>query len=291
MIDLPDLSADRPWQPRWERILPWIPKEPGIALDIGAAEGAFALQLAEMGWTVYAVEPFLDHIEHPNIRWFKTELDARTIETFPYRVHLERFDLVLGLSILHWLKDWGAAFWAMREIGDRVLIEVPHPDEHRCDPEKVLRFRHLYQLTMEQCDGVVPSIEGWRSEHQRWLTFHHGYAPKGMPAIVHTGNGYGASLIPQISDLANWLGYEPYPGTIDHHLKFGYELPPAPIQLGEPDGIWSFWPVNYFGIPAHICGHPGWEAKGRACDLVGPVPFREVFGLRDGDTAVIGDFP
>lgn len=290
LTELPDLSADRPWQPRWERILPWIPKEPGIALDIGAAEGAFALQLAELGWKVYAVEPFLDHIDHPNIRWFHTELDARTIATFPYRVHVERFDLVLGLSILHWLKDYGAAYWAMRKIGQTTIIETPHPWEHRGDPAKELRFYWLGYLAATEGVGQL-STEGWSTHLPRWLSRHYQFWPEGQPAIVHTGNGYGAGLIPTIPGIADALGYQPFPGTIDHHLEHDFELPPPPIKLGSPEDCWSFWPVTYMGLPAHICGHPGWEAKGRACDLVGPVPFREVFGLRDGDTAVIGDFP
>jgi hypothetical protein len=205
-------------------------------------------------------------------------------------VHIERFDLVLGLSILHWLEDWGAAYWAMRKIGQRSIIETPHPGEHRDDPAKQLRFSWLKRLVLAECDDEEESIEGWASLHQRTLSLHHQSWPEGESAIVHTGNGYGADLIPQIPGIADALGYEPYPGTIDHHLRYDFEMPPAPRKLGSPEECWSFWPVDYMGLPAHICGHPGWEAKGRYCDLVGPVNFREVFGLRDGDTAFIGDW-
>jgi SAM-dependent methyltransferase len=279
-----ELSSGRTWRDRWEVIAPRIPKRPGVALDIGAAGGIIALQLAELGWTVYAVDQDPNHREHENIRWTTAALDARTIGTFPYRVHVDKFDLVLGLSVLHWMDDWGAAYWAMRHIARQVVIEVPHPLEHRGDPEKERRFKWLDHLATSSGYNQA-SAYGWDSDYRRTLVFAEDGWPEGAPATVHTGRGAGVDLIPTIPGLADALGYEPYPGTIDHHLGRWFELKEAPIRIEAPDGEWSFWPVDYMGLPGHICGHPGWEAKGRAIDFVGPVNFREVFGLRDSDTA------
>jgi len=51
----------------------------------------------------------------------------------------ERFDLVLGLNILHWLgPDWSAWLIAMQAIGDRVVIQTPHAtDTEACGGEWV----------------------------------------------------------------------------------------------------------------------------------------------------------
>jgi hypothetical protein len=284
-----ETSSGRPWRDRWELIESWIPETPGVALDFGAAEGHFAFALAERGWTVHAVEarnPWPEsHLQHERIVWHYLDLDARGLLTFGLRLgRPASFDLALGLSVLHWMEDWGAAYWALRASANRVILEVPHPEEHRDDPEKVRRFRWLHHLTTTNGIVLKQSTHGWESDHRRTLSVQTGAWSDGETAMVHAGRGAAAGLLP--GGLERWLGYDPYPGTLDHHVvhDLGYPAPSAVV-----DG-WSFWPVRYMGLPAHVAGHPGWEPGGRAIDLVGPVCFRQVFGLRDGDYGLI-EFP
>ena len=78
----------------WSR---FIPDQPGIALDIGAASGRDANWLAEKGWDVIAVEPCRKFRElakpdtHANVIWKDDELPELT----SLRKAGHRFNLIL----------------------------------------------------------------------------------------------------------------------------------------------------------------------------------------------------
>lgn len=279
MSDRHERITARDWRARWEAIKPHL-GTPGIALDLGAADGAFSRELANLGWTVHAfdmrVEP---SIAHPRVTWHRERLDARSIAGLARRLRpgRGRFDLVLGLSLLHWMADYGAAYWAMRWISERAIIEVPHPDE---TPAKAAMFTALDALARH--DGrIIGQSPGSHTSLLRPLILTTHGAPTGRLGRVHTGSGKSAAII---GAMPATLGYQPYPGTLDHQLV-------EPFTLHQRDATWldgwRFWPITYQGIPAHIAGHPGWTPGGHACDVVASVPLREVFGLEDGDLAML----
>jgi hypothetical protein len=92
-------------------------------LDVGAAEGYFALRLAdEYLADVVAVEPrpSRDRGRHPRVRWV----------TADFTRSLGSFDVVLGLSVLHHIRGWRETLVLLVASASRlVLLETPHPHE------------------------------------------------------------------------------------------------------------------------------------------------------------------
>lgn len=277
MTDRHAALTARDWRSRWDAIRPHLPP-PGIALDLGASDGAFSRALADLGWTVHAFDMRVQpSVAHPRVIWHRERLDARGIAGLARRLRPNRgrFDLVLALSLLHWMDDYAAAYWAIRWIGERAIIEVPHPAE---TPAKAAMFTALDALARHDGEVIGASPGSHTTLLRPIIATGHG-APQGRVGRVHTGSGNSAAIIGAFRDTKA-LGYRPYPGTLDHQLL-------EPFALADRDAVkvggWRFWPINYQGIPAHIAGHPGWKAAGTACDVIAAVPLRAAFALEDGD--------
>ena len=104
----------------WSR---FIPDQPGIALDIGAASGRDANWLAEKGWDVIAVEPckeFRDQAQqnsHPNVIWQDGELpELKSLRTVGHR-----FNLILLSAV------WMHVSPNKRERAYRIISELLAP--------------------------------------------------------------------------------------------------------------------------------------------------------------------
>ncbi|KKM06936.1 hypothetical protein LCGC14_1738940, partial [marine sediment metagenome] len=106
-------------------------QRPFTVLDIGAADGYFAVRLAEdfPECTVVAVEPrerigeVLKLNDQQRVLWLNKALTAENIHKL---TEVEHFDVTLALSVIHWLKVPPAwSLGALRELGDHLILEVP----------------------------------------------------------------------------------------------------------------------------------------------------------------------
>ncbi len=104
----------------WSR---FIPDQPGIALDIGAASGRDANWLAEKGWDVIAVEPCKEfrgqaqQNSHPNVIWQDDELpELKSLRTAGHRFNL----ILLSAVWMHVLPN-------KRERAFRIISELLAP--------------------------------------------------------------------------------------------------------------------------------------------------------------------
>ena len=104
----------------WSR---FIPDQPGIALDIGAASGRDANWLAEKGWDVVAVEPCEKFRElakpssHANVIWQDDELpEMKSLRTAGHR-----FNLILLSAV------WMHVLPKKRERAFRIISELLAP--------------------------------------------------------------------------------------------------------------------------------------------------------------------
>ena len=104
----------------WSR---FIPEQPGIALDIGAASGRDANWLAEKGWDVVAVEPCKKFRElakpssHANVIW----QDDALPELKSLRTAGHRFNLILLSAV------WMHVLPSKRERAFRIISELLAP--------------------------------------------------------------------------------------------------------------------------------------------------------------------
>lgn len=128
----PDL-ADIPFQhggERMELIVPYVPKQGGTLLDIGAYWGYFCHRFAEIGYQCTAVEQ--DHI---NARILKklARAENREFEVLErplWEVTNRSFDVVLALNVFHHcLKHkWAFDKWSqwLRGLKTKALFFEPH---------------------------------------------------------------------------------------------------------------------------------------------------------------------
>lgn len=266
-------GSQRPWRPRWEAIEPHLPSTPGVALDIGAAEGEFSKALADRGWTVHALEYRRPPVQHDGVTWHAKTATARGI------ARMGPFDLVIAMSVLHHLSDWGAAYWAIRKAGTS-FIEVPHPAEERKRSRTLdAKVPALYALAMNG-GSVVGEAPGWKCSHLRPTIIHHRGAPAGSPGTVTKGKGIASGKISRM-DTRPVLGYDAYPGTLNVEMDkpFTPVGNPGVLRLGRRE--YQVWPVRIDGIPAHIYRPPnaqGWKRL----EIVAPVGLRAVLALKDG---------
>jgi SAM-dependent methyltransferase len=102
-------------------LIPYLPQQPGSALDVGAGSGRDAAWLAARGWTVTAVEPSKllrekGHLRHPDnrIEWIDDALPhlSRTLKL------KQKFDLILLSAV------WMHVPPASQEVALAALVEL-----------------------------------------------------------------------------------------------------------------------------------------------------------------------
>ena len=122
---------ERDCEGRYAAILPYVP-EGARVLDFGAFTGYFSHRLAdERNATCVAVAP--EALPYPGVTALQQRMTVSDLRA------LGRFDVTLGLSVLHHCEPWRDYLSALYESADTVIIEVPHPDERfdHCPAEKV----------------------------------------------------------------------------------------------------------------------------------------------------------
>lgn len=103
-----------------------VPPTEASVLDLGAHEGFFSKNLADLGFRVSAVEPPSGKsILHPLVTEYRHWVQsADDLPEGP-------FDYSLVLSVLHHIPDWKSVLEGVIErTRHKVFIEVPHPKEH-----------------------------------------------------------------------------------------------------------------------------------------------------------------
>lgn len=117
-----------------------------------------------------------------------------------------------------------------------------------------------------------------------------------MRGIIFTGNGNCSRYWKDLTgDLAEILGYTPFPGSLNVVMltNLRLKLPPhyeywdrRRPQFGKTGGVYHFWRARFGHGPHVINAHvmrPDTRGHGPNCvELVAPIALRHEWGLTDG---------
>ncbi len=160
-----------------------LPKQPGLACDIGAGSGRDANWLAEQGWDVVAVEPedgFRERgkqVSHPRVTW----LDDKLPELPNLRKLNQRFNLILISAVWMHLPE------SKRERAFRILTELLAPSGilvislRHSSNEDERRQRGFYPVSVSELElfakeravsikSVTERTDGQGREYVNWET-------------------------------------------------------------------------------------------------------------------------
>lgn len=276
-------ANDRPWQPRWESIRSHLP-EGGVALDLGANDGCFSEQLAAMGFTVHAIERKGEPQRIDGVHWHKATISAEYVKTLAEQVG--PFDVVLAMSIIHHLRDWASAYWAIRAVSKVAIFEVPNPLEERTRSRTLdAKVGPLYELVMAG-GAVIGEAPGWKTRHLRPTVLHCGKAvPSGIRGVVTDGKRIASGRTPML-DARQQIGYQPFPGTLNVRLAEPLVPDFAPVVLSIGQRKYQTWPARVNGVPCHIYRPPNAKRWDRI-ELLARVALRPALGLKTGDPVVV----
>ena len=128
-------------------------QRPFTVLDVGAAEGYFAVRLTEdfPECTVVAIEPrprigeVLKSNESQRVLWLAKKMTVADIRAL---AAVEHFDVTLALSVIHWLDEPPAeSLAALRQLGDHLILELP--------VEPTATGQEIVQAIVTPTDGVL----------------------------------------------------------------------------------------------------------------------------------------
>lgn len=265
-------------------------RRPFTVLDLGASAGYFSIRLTEeLGARCVAVEASAEIKKAEGrvaaiVQQRVTPEDVRKLGTF---------DVVLGLSVLHHMKDWREMLKMLDRVTRSALfIETPHPNE------KLKRALMRNELaTLQSCVegsgmsriGTTPSV--WDSSLRRSMFAKHRV---GLPTegFVFSGSGQnGFHLNRSQDELTEFLGYRPYPGSLNVRTKYAFRLGAYAAEFvddrgkgGRRGGDYQVWHacVQGWDGPAHVM-RPGARTHGRyVLEVWAPVNLRDHLGLEDG---------
>lgn len=131
-----------------------LPKQPGLACDIGAGTGRDADWLAEKGWEVIAVEPESNfrerakEVAHPSVVW----LDDKLPELSKLRKLNRQFNLILISAV--WMHIPGSkrerAFRILTNLlapGGRLVISLRHSSD-----QEELASRRMFSVSVSEIE-------------------------------------------------------------------------------------------------------------------------------------------
>jgi SAM-dependent methyltransferase len=141
------LKGERDCDARWNAIAPYLPG--GTLLDIGANFGWFGLRWCETFESGQVVSVEADERSATVQRAVLAANCAERIYLLTAKANAgmakrwsnagQRFDAVLLLSILHWIRDHRALLKGLGRIAGRMFIEQPHPSERGAGDEQLRR--------------------------------------------------------------------------------------------------------------------------------------------------------
>lgn len=137
----PDYQRKRDCAGRWRTIAPYLPVD-GVLVDLGSAQGYFALRAAKEHPNLHVVsieddETAANHqremvalMDLPNMRVVNERFDGTNLHAWGIGV-----DCTLMLSVLHWLDDPEAAVRNIAGMSSSIIIEHPDVmDFEACNP-------------------------------------------------------------------------------------------------------------------------------------------------------------
>ena len=128
-------------------------QRPFTVLDVGAADGYFAIRLTEdfPECTVVAIEPrarigeMLKLNESTRVLWLSKKMTVAEIRAL---AAVEHFDVTLALSVIHWMDEPPAeSLAALRQLGDHLILELP--------VEPTATGQEIVQAITTPTDGVL----------------------------------------------------------------------------------------------------------------------------------------
>lgn len=148
-------AADRYWQSNeWQAIRPYLPSQPGYALDIGAGNGISSYALARDGWQVSALEPDPSNLVGTGaIQRLANEnkLPITVVQEFgealPFSDH--SFDLVFARQVLHHAQDLGQLCREIHRVlrpGGKFIAVRDHVVSSKQDLERFFDIHPLHHL-------------------------------------------------------------------------------------------------------------------------------------------------
>ncbi len=138
---------------RYAAILPYV-QQGARVLDFGSFTGYFSHRLAdERAAICVAVAP--EALPYPGVTAITRLLTAEELRA------LGKFDVTLGLSVLHHCDPWRDYLSALCDSARTVIVEVPHPDEqfNHCPAGKVAQI----------ADEVSGEVVCWTAGYQTGL--------------------------------------------------------------------------------------------------------------------------
>lgn len=171
---------------RWKAIAPYV-SAAGSVLDVGSNFGWFGLKACEDSphCVVLSVEGdersarvqrrVLQLNRSERICLLVRKMDSRLAADFA-RV-AGRFDAVLCLSVLHWIRDHRQVLSALGAISTRLLIEHPEAEESGAGVRRIREeigpigpyLKQLFPQRPVRCIAAFPSYRDPRYSREMWL--------------------------------------------------------------------------------------------------------------------------
>jgi CTP-dependent riboflavin kinase len=174
-----------------------------------------------------------------------------------------------------------------------LIIETPHPQEKlkRAAAKNVLPTIVQAVKTLSGVHSFSGATSVWDPDLTRDL---YVMRRSGLPT---SGRVFGGSGNNQVhlkrsqDDLANVLGYRPFPGSLNLRTKYAFRLGAHALEFvdhrgkgGRRGGDYQIWHARVEGFdgPAHVM-RPGQRNHGRyVLEIWAPVNLREHLELKDG---------
>ena len=277
---------------RWEAIAPHMPRA-GSVLDVGSNFGWFGLKICDTSECVVlsvegdercAVQRRLLELNHcERVCLAARKVDARLIAALARAG--QRFDAVLCLSVLHWIRGHREVLSGLGSISARLFVEQPHPAETGAGVERIRRdigpigsyLKALFPTRPSHCLATLPSHRDPRFQRELWMVDE---AP-GMRAGPSPGLDASVLLtIPsgwpprswwrrQLSEIESAVGHTP---SRPVNLLFG----PAGLSVTESEpgsNTLTQWARKARAFPRHDCCRPtGCVCTGGALVRLDPPP-------------------
>lgn len=262
--------------------------EPFTVLDVGANEGYFCARLKESfdcHVTASDKERYMRSlVDDAHVDRWLTTMTALRLE------RSQRYDVVLGLSVLHHFRDWELAYHAMRACRRSAIIEVPAIDEQWMKMAKSRDSLPAISAAVSADGRLLGHTERTGrdgSVHQRPLYSVPGRVEQ-YTGTVFSGSGSCSRNMPRYDrGIEKLLGYRPFHGSLN--LRMASE-----IDLGLPTWnwigakgrdrqLWRAWIDGYF-CHAMIPGDRGHGPD--VIELIAPNKIRDKF-LRDSSELTV----
>lgn len=242
----------------------------GTLTDVGGWDGYFSRRFAEDGARCTLIEPR----NVPDLPSGVTHRQERVTAATTF----DRADVLLALSVLHHMPDWGDVYANLRAACDVLIVETPTAAE--LDGE-------LSPTLVETGPRIAPLHERVTRDGEVFAEAHGpNKVRRPLVAIVNTlagkvEDGSGTATDAMAARPDGWwepLGYEPSAGTLN--LRVGRDGRRWVQHLpNEVQAAVTYWPVTVNGVACHARTTRALAS----IEVVAPVNLRTALNLHNGD--------